>query len=355
MPVLTPAFGFTLSGRARRPLTCIKSARDRAFDAAFGALGARELALVAIVTLTLNPAVDIATTADRLVAGHKLRCTPPLVHPGGGGINVARVAARLGADVVAMYAAGGATGELLQQLLRREELCCETISIAGTTRENFSVQDASTGEEFRFVLPGPVLSRDEWQGCLSRCAGMAEQSRLVVASGSLPPGVPADFYARLASRLRGSAKLVLDSSGPALNAALDAGVFAVKPSLNELRQLTREPLDTASEQVEACRRLVRGGRAMIVALSLGREGAMLVNEQGAWRAAGLPVTVAGTIGAGDSFLGGLVCALVRDAAPEEALRHAMAASAATVQARGTALCDPRKVPGLLELVRVERL
>lgn len=347
--------GFTLGGRARRPLTCIKSARVRVLDAAFEALRARELALASIVTLTLNPAVDIATTVDRLVAGHKLRCAQPLVHPGGGGINVARVAARLRADVVALYAAGGPTGELLQQLLRREELTCETISIAGTTRENFSVQDTSTGEEFRFVLPGPVLSRDEWQGCLTRCIGMAEQAGLVVASGSLPPGVPADFYARLASGLRGSAKLVLDSSGPALNAALEAGVFAVKPSLTELRQLTREPLDTTSQQVEACRRLVRGGRATIVALSLGREGAMLVTEQGAWRAAGLPVNVAGTIGAGDSFLGGLVCALVRDAAPEEALRHAMAASAATVQARGTALCDPKKVLALLQVVHVVRL
>ncbi|KQT10871.1 1-phosphofructokinase family hexose kinase [Ramlibacter sp. Leaf400] len=308
-----------------------------------------------IVTLTLNPAVDVATAVDRLVPGDKLRCAPPLVHPGGGGINVARVAARLGGDVIALYAAGGPTGELLQQLLREEELTCEALRIAGTTRENLAVQDKSTGQEFRFVLPGPALSPSEWQGGLSRCAQLAGQTSFVVASGSLPPGVPDDFHARLSSRLGPGARLVVDSSGPALKAALEAGVFAVKPSLTELRQLTGEPLDTRAEQLEACRRLVRTGRAMMVALSLGREGAMLVSAQGAWRAAGLPVTVAGTIGAGDSFVGGLVCALVRNEPPQEALRHAMAASAATVQERGTALCDAGKVRLLLQRVEVERL
>lgn len=309
----------------------------------------------AIVTLTLNPAVDIATTVGRLAPGHKLRCAPPLVHPGGGGINAARVAARLGADVVALYAAGGPTGDLLQSLLERERLGCERIRIAGTTRENFSVQDTSTGAEYRFVLPGPVLSTHEWQDCLARCAERAGQARFLVASGSLAPGVPEDFYARLASRLGRGTKMVLDSSGPALEAALAGGVFAIKPSLGELRQLTGEPLETTAQQVEACRRLVRGGRASLVALSLGREGAMLVTAQDAWRAAGLPVTVAGTIGAGDSFVGGLVSAMAREAAPEEALRHAMAASAATVQARGTALCDPKLVRALLGRVAVERL
>ena len=309
----------------------------------------------AIVTLTLNPAVDIATTVGRLAPGHKLRCAPPLVHPGGGGINVGRVAARLGADVLALYAAGGPTGDLLQALLQREELTCERVNVAGTTRENFSVQDTSTSAEYRFVLPGPALSTDEWEDCIARSTELAAQARFLVASGSLPPGVPEDFYARLASRLGRRTKMVLDSSGPALEAAIARGVFAIKPSLGELRQLTGEPLETTSQQVEACRRLVRGGRASVVALSLGREGAMLVMASGAWRAAGLAVNVAGTIGARESIVGGFVSALAGESEPEEALRHAMAASAATVQARGTALCDPKQVQALLRLVQVQRL
>jgi 6-phosphofructokinase 2 len=315
---------------------------------------AREPCVSAILTLTMNPAVDIATTVERLLPSHKLRCAAPLVHPGGGGINVARVAARLGADVLALHAAGGPSGDLLGRLLTTEHVPMESLAIAGTTRENFSVHDASTGEEFRFVLPGPALSAAEWRACLERCVALGEQARFVVASGSLPPGVPGDFYARLAARLRHRVRVVLDSSGNALAAALEEGVFAVKPSLAELRQLTGEALDTMQQQVEACRRLIRTGRASMVALSLGRDGAVLLTAQGAWRAAGLPVPVAGTIGAGDSFVAGLVCALLREAGPEEALRQAMAASAATVQVHGTALCDPRDVSALLRKVEVER-
>ena len=311
--------------------------------------------MAAIVTLTLNPAVDVATTVDRITPGHKLRCGPPLVHPGGGGINVARVAGRLGADVLALYAAGGPTGDLLGQLLAAESVALQSLPITGTTRENFSVRSLATGEEFRFVLPGPALQASEWQECLARCLSLGARARFVVASGSLPPGVPVDFYARLAAGLDDRTRLVLDSSGDALAAALKERIFAIKPSLNELRQLTGDPLDSAPRQLEACRRIVGTGRVSLVALSLGGEGAVLATREGAWRAAGLPVQVAGTIGAGDSFVAGLVFALARDATPDEALRHAMAASAATVQARGTALCDPRQVSALLGQVRVERL
>ena len=314
----------------------------------------REARLSAIVTLTLNPALDIATSVERLVPGPKLRCAPPAVYPGGGGINVARVAARLGGEVLALYAAGGAAGDLLGRLLAGEGVATEVIPIAGTTRENFTVQEVGGGE-YRFVLPGPELSAAEWQACLARCVALGDRARLVVASGSLPPGVPEDFYAQLASRLGGQSRLVLDSSGAALAAALQQGVFAIKPSLAELRQLIGQPLDTAAGQLEACRGLVRSGRAAMVVLSLGRDGAMLVTAQGAWRAAALPVAVAGTVGAGDSLVGALACALVRDAPPDEALRQAMAASAATVQAGGTALCDAQQVRALAPQVVVERL
>ena len=309
----------------------------------------------AIVTATLNPAVDIATTVERIVSGHKLRCAPPLVHPGGGGVNVARVAARLGAEVLALHTAGGLAGDLLARLLAAERVATVSLASAGATRENFSVRNLATGEEFRFVLPGPSLLAAEWQAFLDRCIALGAPARFVVASGSLPPGVPTDFYARLAAGLGRRSRLVLDSSGDALAAALKEEVFALKPSLGELRQLTGEPLESASQQLRACRRLVHAGRAAMVALSLGAQGAMLVTASGAWHAAGLPVTVVGTIGAGDSFVAGLVNALVRDAAPQEALRHAMAASAATVQTHGTGLCDARQAAALLPLVRVEPL
>lgn len=306
-----------------------------------------------ILTLTLNPALDIATAVERLLPGHKLRCGSPRVDPGGGGINVARVAMRLGTRALALYAAGGPSGGELQRLLDAEHVAAQCVPIQGSTRESFTVREAASGQEFRFVLPGPSLEDKEWMGCLERCWVLAEQARLVVASGSLPPGVPQDVYARLASGMRGPARLVLDASGPALQAALQVGVFAVKPSLSELRELTGEALEGLPQQLQACRGLVAAGRAAMVALSLGNQGALLVTAQGAWRAPGLPVTVAGTVGAGDSFVAGLVVALARDASAQEALRHAMAASAVAVQAAGTAQCDPQQFAAMLQQVQIE--
>lgn len=308
-----------------------------------------------IVTLTLNPAVDLYTRTPRVVPTHKLRCGPALVHPGGGGINVARVVARLGGDVRAVFPAGGITGERLRHLLEAEGLPFEAVPIAGETRESFSVHESEGEREYRFVLAGPALGEAEWQSCLQRVLAAAEGCRFVVASGSLPPGVPEDFYARLARLLAARGlPLVLDTSGPALAAAIEAGVHAIKPSLAELRELTGTALDDLAARRAACEAILRRGGAQLVALSLGAEGALLVSADAAWSAAAVRVPVASTIGAGDSFLGGLVWALARGEPTERAFARAMAASAAALLAPGTGLCTPADVERLLPQVQVRR-
>lgn len=309
-----------------------------------------------IVTLTMNPAVDLYTTTDRVEPTHKLRCGPALVHPGGGGINVARVVARLGGDVLAVFPAGGIDGERLRQLLASERLPVDPVAIAGETRESFSVHEASGDLEYRFVLPGPTLGGAEWQSCLDRVLASAAGSRFVVASGSLPPGVPEDFYARLARLLAARGlPLLLDTSGPPLAAAIEAGVHLVKPSLRELRELTGRALEDAGAQRAACEEVIRRGGAQLVALSRGAQGAMLVSADAAWEADALQVPVASTIGAGDSFLGGLVWALERGEPPARAFVQAMAASAAALLARGTGLCTAADVERLAREVRMRRL
>lgn len=306
-----------------------------------------------LLTLTINPAVDLSTHTARLLPSHKLRCGPARVDPGGGGINVARVVARLGGRTLAVFPAGATSGERLQRLLHAEQVPCNPVPIEGETRESFSVLEEETGQEFRFVLPGPTLSEREWQHCLDRTVALAEGCRFVVASGSLPPGVPEDFYGRLAGRLGGTgARLVLDSSGAALAAGLEAGVYLCKPSLRELRELTGEPLPDLASRRAACRALVAAGRCEMVALSLGAEGAMLVTADAAWHAAAVPVKVASTIGAGDTFLGALLWALARGDDAEEAFAQAMAASAAALLETGTALCRPEDVRRLREQVTV---
>ena len=174
-----------------------------------------------------NPAVDISTSVEKIVPVNKLRCTSQLRDPGGGGINVARVVKRLGGDVVAIYPIGGATGDLLRRLVERENVPSQTSTIAQETREDFSVTEISSGQQYRFVLPGPQLNEAEWRECLNLVAKIEPFPRFLVGSGSLPPGVPDDFYARVSriARQRG-AKMILDTSGAPLAAAVAEGVIS---------------------------------------------------------------------------------------------------------------------------------
>ena len=303
----------------------------------------------ALITLTLNPALDLATTTDRVAPTHKLRCGPVQRFAGGGGINVARVLHRLGSEVQAWALAGGAAGTQVRQLLADEGVATAIQPIAGDTRENFSVVETTTGQEFRFVLPGPTLQATEWQTCLDTLAALTTAPRWLIASGSLPPGVPPDFYARFApgARARGT-RLVVDTSGLPLAAALQAGVTLVKPSLRELRELLQQPLASAAEWRAAAQALVQAGQAEIVALSLGEQGALLATREGIWQAPALPVSAAtGTTGAGDCFLAALVWALDRGDAPPEALRWGVAAGAAALLSPGTALAQAKDVQRLV--------
>lgn len=315
--------------------------------------------MAGILTLTMNPAVDVSTRTAKVEPTHKLRCAAAAQHAGGGGINVARVVHRLGGEACAVFPTGGLNGQVLCRLLEAEGVHSECIPIGGETRESFSVYEESSDKDWRFVLPGPTLSPAEAQACLDRmlaATATAAGASLVVASGSLPPGVPDDFYARLGRLLAArGARLVLDSSGAALAAALEAGVYLVKPSQRELHELTGLPLAEPAQRLAACRELIARGQAEVVALSLGDQGALLVSREAAWQASALRVQVASTIGAGDSFVGGMVHALQRGDALEPAFRQAMATSAAALLSPGTALCRPEDVARLAPEVRIGRV
>lgn len=303
----------------------------------------------ALITLTLNPALDLATCTDHVAPTHKLRCGPAQRFAGGGGINVARVLHRLGADVQAWALTGGAAGAQVQKLLADEGVATRLQPIAGDTRENFSVVETTTGQEFRFVLPGPTLHAAEWQACLNSLAAQQPPPRWLIASGSLPPGTPDDFYAQLARALSPQGvRVVIDTSGPPLAAALQAGVALVKPSLRELREVMQQPLEHAADWCAAAQSLVHSGAAQTVALSVGEQGAVLATRWGVWQAPALNVpATTGTTGAGDCFLAALVWALDRGDAPAEALRWGVAAGAAALLHPGTALAQADDVQRLV--------
>jgi len=306
-----------------------------------------------IVTLTMNPAIDTSVHVDRVAPFHKLRAGGQRRDPGGGGINVARVLRRFGADVTAIYAAGGALGQLLRRLVDAEGISALTLPIAGETREDFTVSEEATGRQYRFVLPGPHFSEAEWRGALQSFAAHDRQARFVVASGSLPPGVPDDFYARIANLAReGQSKIVVDSSGAALRAALAAGVYLVKPSLNELRGLVGGALATQEELIKACRSLAESGQAEIVALTLGNRGALLVTRDRVLRAPALALRPVSVVGAGDSFLGTMIWSFSCGHSIETAFRYGVAGGSAALLMPGTELCRRDEVERLVNDVEV---
>lgn len=303
-----------------------------------------------IVTLTMNPALDVSSTVDRVVSEHKLRCGPSRFDPGGGGVNVSRAIRNLGGHSVAVYPLGGPTGQAYRGFLEEAGVIGRVITIAGNTRESFTVDETTTGEQYRFVLQGPTFREPEWRACLSVVADHLPVGGFLVASGSLPPGVPDDFYAMLA-RIghEHHIRVVVDASGPALSAALDEGVFLIKPSRDELAELVDAPgeLDRP-EQVEAARTIVVDGRAQVVALTLGAGGAVLVTAEDELHLPTPKVDVASAVGAGDAFLAGLVLRLAEGRPLADAFRTAVAAGSATAMLPATELCRAEDVSRLEE-------
>lgn len=309
-----------------------------------------------IVTLTMNPALDLSTSVDKVVPTHKLRCREEKTQPGGGGINISRVIRRLGTPTTAIYPSGGFTGQILTRLLENEGVQSQGIPIVQETRECFTVHETSSGKDFRFLLPGPVLSLAEQQACADAFYQRSAIARFMVASGSLPPGVADDFYARLARRAKEHGQhFVLDTSGPALRAALEIGVYLIKPSLRELEELLGQTLTTEAQWHEAAREIVRRGQAEIVALSLGEDGALLVTANQSYRAPAVPVKVVSTVGAGDNFVAGILWGLCNQQTLEQSFGFGMASAAAAVMNVDSNLCEPADLHRLYEQVRITPL
>lgn len=299
-----------------------------------------------IVTLTLNPAIDISSEADVVRHTHKTRTVKEAIEPGGGGINVARVLNRLGSNLCALFLGGGMTGRVLDDLLARAGIERRMIEIAGDTRISLTIVETSTGHEFRFVPEGPEVSAEEADAALE--AASAIECDYFIASGSLPRGIPADFYARLCRKLseRGT-RFVLDTSGEPLRAALDCGgLFLVKPSRGEFEAFAGRKLPSEELRGEA-ERLVNDGKAENVAITLGRDGAVFASRSGSRVSPAIPVEACSAVGAGDSFLAGMVYGFAKGRTPEDSFRVGLAAGAAAVLSCGSELAKPEDLKRLV--------
>jgi len=291
-----------------------------------------------IVTVTVNAALDVSMSVGQVTPDRKLRCSQPRYDPGGGGVNVCRAVRELGGECLALWNCGGPMGELLRRLLDEEGADHIPVEIEGFTRQSVMVHEDSSNRQYRFVAPGPELSDGEVERLLAKLGEVDPPPRYVVVSGSLPPGAGEDFYARLARSAPEGARVLVDTGGEALKAALEAGVHLIKPNVRELSRLTGRDARDDEEIVRSAREIVASGGAEVVVVSLGAGGAELVTADAAEHVRAPTAPVRSKVGAGDSMVAGLVSALARGESVRDAVRFAVAAGAAAVMTPGTGLC-----------------
>ena len=308
-----------------------------------------------IYTVTLNPALDKTAVIPDFAADRVNRIASLRLDAGGKGINVSKVLAALGEKSVAFALAGGDTGRLLRRLLAEQGLCCEWLETAGETRTNLKIIDPKRHTNTDINEPGqpapPAVLAQLRQLVVQRL----QPGDLVVLAGSLPAGAPPDTYRQWTEDCRRQgARVFLDADGAPLAQGLAGAPWLVKPNREELERLCGRALPGADDLVRAARELLAGGVQCVV-VSLGGDGALYLSKERSFRAQALPVPVGSTVGAGDSMVAALACALQRGWGMEQAVRFSTATAAANVMTSGTQPADLAQIEPLLAKVRYQEL
>ena len=304
---------------------------------------------IPVVTLTLNPALDMSTTVPELIADDKLRCAEPMLDPGGGGLNVSRAIAALGGESLALVALGGLTGDRLAGLIRAEGVPFLALTAPGETRQSLTVTEEATNRQYRFMLPGPTWTGADQDRVFTLLRASARPGAFGVISGSQPPGVPVDFPARLARSMPGL-NIILDTSGPALVEAVThpiPGLEVLRMDGDEAARIAGGALETRRDSADFAQGLVARGVARRVVVARGADGSVMADAGKRIFAKAARVEVKSRVGAGDSFVGGLVLAMARGLGDEAALAFATAAASAAVMTDATQLCRLSDVEMLL--------
>lgn len=306
--------------------------------------------MASIITITLNPAIDKSTSIEALLPEKKLRCSPPVFEPGGGGINVARAIHKLGGQASPIYLAGGYTGKFFKQLLDEEGIESNIIEISKHTRENLIVLDRSANQQYRFGMPGPSIRESEWRELLTVLE--KKNADFIVASGSVPEGVPADIFARIAMIARDkNSKFIVDTSGEPLKQAVRKGVYLLKPNLGELASISGRENIKENEAADFAKEIINTGQCEIIVVSMGPSGALLVTSDAVEKVSAPPVERKSTVGAGDSMVAGIVWSLAQKKSLLESVQYGVASGTAATLNPGSELCRLEDVEKIFRSIR----
>ncbi|MBK5935104.1 1-phosphofructokinase family hexose kinase [Rhodovulum imhoffii] len=312
-----------------------------------------------ILTVTLNPAVDISTSVARLEPALKLRCAPAVTDPGGGGINVSRAIRLLGGESHALVAIGGHNGRKLKSLLEAEGIRLIPLQAPGETRQAISITESDTGRQFRFVLPGPAWAEEGLRAIMAAITTAVPQGGLVVLSGSIPEGLPENFPARVCRKLRDrDTRLIVDTSSAALHRLtedLECPPEVLRMDSREAEALAGRTLPNRRDSADFAAAMVARGAAKVVIVARGPDGSVAVSPQERLFAEAARVPVKSKVGAGDSFVAAFTLRLAHGAGLAEALQWGAAAASAAVMTDATALCTREDTEALLRKCPVSRL
>ncbi len=303
-----------------------------------------------IATLTMNPSVDHYLKVLQLIKDDAIRVQGDQWFAGGKGVNVSRVVHELGGSSCAFGLTGGMPGRMLTHWLDRAGIPHQFTQIRNETRMNTTINDLSDNTQTHLRALGPEVAADELERLCAQLDAFSETPSFWVLAGSLPPGVPPDFYRqRILHFKKAGIRCVLDSDDEALVLGLEAAPFMIKPNEHEFQRLTGQSPDTEPHIIAAARSLIRKGVTLVL-VTLGARGAVAVTEKEAFRVNAPPVTPRSRVGAGDSTIAGCLLALERGAAIPEAVCHGIAAGTAAVLSEGTTLCERSEVERLFPLV-----
>ena len=304
-----------------------------------------------IITLTMNPVVDKDTSVAGIVPNKKLRCISPRYYAGGGGINISRALKKLGGDSLCMYVAGGPYGIHLQQLVSEEGIQQRVIDIRGWTRENLSVTDTNTNLQYRFGVPGPNVTKEEWEEVLKAVEENIDEGDYLVASGKLPLGIPKDFYVSVSKIVKKkNGRFVLDTSGDALLPSMKANIFLMKPNLAEFSILCGAESISVLELDSLVKNFLDENAVEVLVVSLGAKGALLATGDVMQYITAPTVYQKSAIGAGDSMVAGMVYKLLQGKSISEMAQYGVACGTAATLHPGTQLCKKEDADHLFEWI-----